>query len=200
MDETSLVSASQQGDLGAFNQLVENYQSLVYNVAYRILGDGDLAADIAQDTFLSAYHAIARFRGGSFRAWLLRIATNACYDELRSRRRHQQESLEDKLATGDDLGLSDDDRLTPESVAVSKEMLEAIAGGLNLLPLEQRAAVVLYDVQGLSYEEIAETMDCSLGTVKSRISRGRARLREYLLSQRELLPSRFRLLHGGETP
>jgi RNA polymerase sigma factor (sigma-70 family) len=200
MDDSSLIAASQEGRIVAFNQLVERYQTLVYNVAYRMLGNADGAADATQDTFVSAYQAIGRFRGGSFRAWLLRIATNACYDQLRERQRKREDSLEDMLESGDDLGIAADAQLSPESHALSAEMLAAIARGLRTLPPDQRAAVILSDVQGFSYEEIAEAMDCTLGTVKSRLSRGRMRLREFLLGERELLPPRFRLLHGGEMP
>ena len=199
MDESRLIAASQEGRVEAFNLLVERYQGLVYNVAYRMLGDRDAAADATQDTFISAYDGLGRFRGGSFRAWLLRIATNHCYDQLRARQHRRQDSLEDMLQSGDDLDVAADQRLTPENFTLSSEMLGAIAGGLATLPADQRAAVILSDVQGLAYEEIAEAMACSLGTVKSRLSRGRARLRHYLLHQRELLPPQFRLLHG-ETP
>jgi RNA polymerase sigma-70 factor (ECF subfamily) len=199
MDEASLIAASQEGRLEAFNALVEQYQGLIYNVAYRMLSDGDAAADATQETFISAYQSIRRFRGGSFRSWLLRIVTNACYDQLRSPQRRRQDSLEGIMETGDDPGIAADERLGPEEFALSAEMLSAIAAGLKTLPADQRAAVVLSDVQGLSYEEIAEVMECSLGTVKSRLSRGRGRLREYLLRQRELLPPQYRLLHG-ETP
>ncbi len=196
MDEALLIAASREGRVEAFNALVERYQGLVYNVAYRMLGNADAAADVTQEAFLSAYEGLGRFRGGSFRAWLLRIATNVCYDQLRARSHRHQDSLEGMLETGDDLGLAADPRLSPESFALSAELLAAIGEGLKTLPADQRAAVVLSDVQGLSYEEIAEVMDCSLGTVKSRLSRGRARLRDFLLRQRELLPPRFRLVHG----
>lgn len=196
MDEAALIAASQRGQVAAFNQLVERYQGLVYNVCYRILNDREAAADVTQDAFISAYQHLSSFRGGSFRAWLLRIATNACYDLLRSRH-YRNESLEEMTEEGDDLGLAGDARLLPENFALSKEMLALIEQGLATLPADQRTAVVLADVQGLSYEEIAEVMGCNLGTVKSRLSRGRGRLREYLLGQRELLPPRFRLLHGG---
>ncbi|MBC7251685.1 MAG: sigma-70 family RNA polymerase sigma factor, partial [Anaerolineae bacterium] len=87
MDEKTLIAAAQQGDLEAFNRLVLTYQNITYNLAYRILGDADAAADATQDAFLSAYRAITRFRGGSFKAWLLRIVTNACYDQLRIKQR-----------------------------------------------------------------------------------------------------------------
>ncbi|MCL4465598.1 MAG: sigma-70 family RNA polymerase sigma factor [Chloroflexi bacterium] len=198
MDESSLIAASLRGEVRAFNRLVEAYQDLAFNVAYRMLSDRDAAADVTQDAFIAAYRALPQFHGGSFRSWLLRIVTNGCYDFLRARQRHQQSSLESMLETGDDLGLSTEPSQSPESLALSREMLGAIAKGLAKLPPDQRAAVVLSDVQGFSYEEIAEVMECSLGTVKSRLSRGRGRLREILLAERELLPGRFRLLHGGE--
>ncbi|MHB1132452.1 MAG: RNA polymerase sigma factor [Chloroflexota bacterium] len=199
VDENSLIAASLRGQVAAFNLLVERYQDLAYNVAYRMLGDREAAGDVTQDAFLSAYQALHQFRGGSFRAWLLRIVTNGCYDYLRARQRHRQESLDDLLEEHDDLGLATAPADSPEGTALSHEMLAFIAKSLRQLPADQRAAVVLSDVQGLSYEEIAQVMDCSLGTVKSRLSRGRARLREVLVAERELLPSRFRLLHGGET-
>lgn len=199
MDEANLIAASQEGRLEAFNALVEQYQGLVYNVAYRMLGDADAAADATQEAFISAYEGIRRFRGGSFRSWLLRIVTNACYDQLRSPQRRRQDSLEGIMEAGDDPGIASDERLGPEEFALSHEMLGAIAAGLATLPPDQRMAVILSDVQGFAYEEIAEAMETSLGTVKSRLSRGRARLRDYLLRQRELLPPQYRLLHG-ETP
>ncbi|MHB1004117.1 MAG: RNA polymerase sigma factor [Chloroflexota bacterium] len=199
MEEAQLVAASLDGRVEAFNALVERYQGLIYNLSYRMLGDADAAADATQETFISAYENLSRFRGSSFRAWVARIATNACYDQLRSRQRRRQDSLEDILETGDDLGIAADQRLSPEDFALSAEMLQVIAAGLATLPADQRAAVVLSDVQGFAYDEIAVALDCSLGTVKSRISRGRARLRDYLMRQRELLPPQFRLLHG-ETP
>ena len=85
MDEKALIAAARRGDTHSFNQLVSQYQDMVYNVAYRILGDDQAAADASQETFLSAYQAVGKFKGGSFKAWLLRIATNACYDQLRLR-------------------------------------------------------------------------------------------------------------------
>ncbi len=94
MDEQALIRAAQRGDLNAFNELVLLYQGRVYNLAYRIMGDGDAAADASQEAFISAYRAIGGYRGGSFRAWLMRIVTNACYDELRRRRRRPASSLE----------------------------------------------------------------------------------------------------------
>ncbi len=191
-EEAALIERSQGGDLEAFNALVLAYQSQVYNLCLRMLGSPQAAEDATQEAFISAHRAIGRFRQGSFRAWLLRIAANACYDELRRRRSRPQVPLE---------ASADDERPAPE-LPTSDEPLDQraerleLAGRLreglaSLLP-DQRLAVILRDVQGLAYEEVAEATNASLGTVKSRISRGRAAMREFLLARGELLPSRFR--------
>jgi len=193
MDEKALIAAAQQGEIPAFNQLVLTYQSMVYNLAYRILGDADAAADASQDTFLSAFRAIKKFRGGSFKAWLLRIATNASYDQLRYKQRRPTSSLEALLVESDHSSSFTDSTESPEDYALRQELGRAIQAGLNTLPPDQRIALVLSDVQGLSYQEIAEVTRSSLGTIKSRLSRGRAKLRDYLLVQGELLPARYRL-------
>ena len=181
--EQQLIARSRAGDLTAFNALVELYQRQVYNLCLRMLGSAPAAEDTAQDTFITAYRRIGSFRGGNFRAWLLRIAANASYDELRRRRNRPTTSLEDSIAA--DAG--------PEDEALRRELGLHLQQGLAALPPEQRLAVILRDVQGLSYEELTAALGCSLGTVKSRIARGRARMREYLLARRELLPRRFRL-------
>ncbi|MFB0533558.1 MAG: RNA polymerase sigma factor [Anaerolineae bacterium] len=193
MDEKALIAAAQRGEVPAFNQLVLTYQSMVYNLAYRILGDADAAADASQDTFLSAFRAIKKFRGGSFKAWLLRIATNACYDQLRYKQRRPTSSLEALLVETDHPSSFTDPTEGPEDYTLRQELGRVIQAGLNALPSDQRTALILSDVQGLSYQEIAKVTRSSLGTVKSRLSRGRAKLRDYLLEQGELLPARYRL-------
>lgn len=194
MDEKVLIDAARQGDVGSFNQLVLSYQSMVYNLAYRILGDRDAAADATQDAFLSAFQAIGKFRGGSFKAWLLRIVTNACHDQLRLKQRRPATSL-DALFVLDPAPIQSltDPGESPEEYALRQELSKAIQVGIGTLPPEQRVALILSDVQGLSYQEIAEVTGVSLGTVKSRLSRARGKLRDFLLEQRELLPSRYRL-------
>ncbi len=192
MTEAELIVASQKGDVRAFNQLVVSYEQAVYNLAYRMVGDADLAADIAQDTFMSAFQAIRSFRGGSFKSWVLRIAANACHDHHRRQRRRPTDSLDSMQETPGYEAVFVDHSDGPEKVALRREMLEYVKKGLISLPEEQRLVVILSDVQGLSYDEIAEVTRSSLGTVKSRLSRGRARLRDFLLRQRELLPSRPR--------
>jgi RNA polymerase sigma-70 factor (ECF subfamily) len=193
MDEQALIAASRRGDAQAFNQLVLTYQSIVYNVAYRIVHDQDAAADATQDAFLSAFHALGSFRGGSFKAWLLRIVTNACYDHLRAIQRRPTSSLDDLQVDPDHSVMLLDRAESPEEYALRQDLGRAIQAGLDELPADQRTTLILSDIQGLSYEEIAQATSVSLGTVKSRLSRGRARLRDYLQQREELLPSRYRL-------
>lgn len=198
MDEAALIRDAQRGEINAYNTLVLHYQEQAYNVAYRIMGDADSAADAAQEAFIAAYRAIQSFRGGSFRAWLLRIVTNACYDELRRRKRRPQASLE-ALHVEDD---APDPHLVahsenPENYAQRMELQRAIMNCLQSLPADQRAVAILSDVEGLSYEEIAESVGVALGTVKSRLSRSRARLRDCLQGFQELLPASYRLNSEG---
>lgn len=190
MDEATLIAAARQGDTQSFDQLVRLYQGAIYNLAYRILGDEEAASDATQDAFLSAYKAIGRYRGGSFKGWLLRIVTNACYDQLRRKKRQPTTSLEAVYLDSAPPWAENEE---PEEYALRQELGSIIQRGLATLPPEQRIALVLSDIQGLSYEEIAEVMGTNLGTVKSRLNRGRASLRDHLLAQGELLPPRYRL-------
>lgn len=193
MDEQALIASARKGDTRAFNQLVLLYQGMAYNVAYRILSDSDAAADATQEAFMSAYQAMRKFRGGSFKAWLLRIVTNACYDQLRLKQRRPTSSLDDLPVETDHTHYLYDPSEQPDEFVERRELNRMIQIGISALPVEQRVILVLSDVQGLSYQEIAEATDLSLGTVKSRLSRGRAKLRDYLVEQRELLPTRYRL-------
>jgi RNA polymerase sigma-70 factor, ECF subfamily len=205
-DEALLIARSQSGDVNAFNQLVLHYQQTVYNVILRMLGDRDTAADVAQETFIAAYRAIQSFRGGSsFRAWLLRIATNQACDHWRRTNRHPVDSLDSIMDEGELHGIglpgtlvTTEQAANPEEFLLNQELQALIQKGLQELPLDQRVAVVLCDVQGLSYEEIAASTQTSLGTVRSRIARGRARLRNYLYKHRELLPRNYHLLTDKE--
>lgn len=194
-EERRAISEAQRGDIQSFNTLVRLYEGRVYNLCYRMLGDGESAADATQDAFLSAYRNIRSFRGGSFRSWLLRIATNTCYDVLRARKRRPTVSLDiDADEENDQSPLQIADAAeTPDDTALRRELAGEIQRNLAQLPEEQRIVLILSDIEGLAYEEIAHITGANLGTVKSRLSRGRARLRE-LLRAGELLPARFR--HG----
>lgn len=197
-EELRLVEAAQRGDVESFNALVRLYEGRVYNLSFRMLGDSDSAADASQEAFLAAYRNLRSFRGGSFRSWLMRIASNACYDMLRARKRRPSVSL-DLGAEGDDEDSAPlqipDESSGPDDLALRRELAAAIQAGLGMLPEDQRLAVVLSDIQGMAYEEIAQITGANLGTVKSRLSRGRSRLRE-LLRAGELLPLRYRLPDG----
>lgn len=197
MDEPALIREAQGGDLDAFNRLVLEYQTSVFHLACRIMGEEASAADATQEAFINAYKHISYYRGGSFRAWLFRIVTNACYDELRRRKRRPATSLEE-LTSSDD-GPDDASALlvskeeSPEAFVQRREVGRAIQDCLDKLPADMRAVVVMSDIQGLDYSEIAESVDTALGTVKSRLSRARARLRDCLQNVRELLPAAYRL-------
>ncbi len=188
-----MIASASRGDTRAFNQLVAHHQDMVYNLAYRILTDPEAAADASQDAFLSAFQAIAKFKGGSFKAWLLRIVTNACYDQLRLRKRRPTSSLEAVYTDTDHSSHFVNGGESPEERTLRHELGQTIQNGIGGLTFDQRVTLVLSDVQGMSYREIAEATGVSVGTVKSRLSRARAGLRDYLLDQGELLPARYRL-------
>ncbi len=186
-DEQALIQSAQRGDLEAFNDLVLRHQQLVYNLTYRIMGDEAAASDVTQEAFLAAYRHIGSFHPGPFKNWLLRIARNACYDELRRRKRRPTVSLDEAIVTEEgviefDLPASADG---PEQTVQRRELADLLQRGINLLPIEQRQTLVLSDVHGLHYDEIAEITRSKNGTVKSRLSRARANLRDYVQMHRE---------------
>ncbi len=197
MDEAALVYEAKHGDLDAFNRLVLAYQEMAYNLAFRLLSDEDGAEDVTQTAFISAYRHLNDYRGGSFRAWLLRMVTNACYDELRRRKRHPSVPLEPLSDDSDEEIESPawlaDGSPTPEQALDAAELDHAVQHCLNALPEDFRAVVVMVDVEGLDYQEVAEATGKPLGTIKSRLARARLKLRECLQAFWELLPARFRL-------
>jgi RNA polymerase sigma factor (sigma-70 family) len=182
-NEAVLISASREGDLDAFNQLVLHYQAMIYNLAQRILGDPDSADDITQDTFLTAYLNLSRFRNGSFRSWLYRIATNACYDVHRQHKRHPVLSIEKEILEEQEfLPLFDvhGSSLMPEVEFDRHELGQVIQKALNQLDVDQRTVVVLIDLQDFDYQEAAQILGIPVGTVKSRLARARMILRHLL--------------------
>lgn len=196
MDEIALIQAAKGGDLDSFNRLVLAYQDLVYSHAYRMIGEEEFADDAAQNTFISAYNHLGSFRGGSFKAWLLRIVTNACYDELRRRKRRPTVPLEPLDDTGEEVESPSwmvDPTDQPEEQVQQAELQNAIQHCLDNLPDDFRSTVIMVDVQGMDYFEAAEAIGKPIGTIKSRLARARFRLRDCLHGFEELLPSGFRL-------
>ena len=195
MDEPALIDAAQRGELDAFNRLVLQYQELAFNVALRVMGEEAAAADATQEAFISAYRSLRGYRGGSFRSWLLRIVTNACYDELRRRKRRPAVSLEALIEDSEVEGSigSTNPADNPETAAQRHELIDAIQDCLKGLAPEFRIVAVLVDVQGLDYDQAAQSIGKPLGTVKSRLARARAKLRDCLKAYGELLPAEFRL-------
>lgn len=183
-DEAELVQRAADGDRAAFSRLMEHYQSACYGLAWRLLGNADQAADAVQDAFIHAYTAIDRYRGGIFRSWLLRITANASYDMMRRAKRRPSQALPD-VEEGE-VELADLAATNPVTEATRSEMYRHLEVALRRLPEDQRIAIVLCDVYGMDYNEVAAMTDAAMGTVKSRIHRGRLRLRELLADHREL--------------
>src|SRR6266568_3656580 len=194
------LKAAQGGDVAAFNTLVLEYQRQIFNVCYRTLGNSEDASDATQDALLSAFRGLKTFNGpaSGLRSWLLRIAVNTCYDQLRRRQRRPVDSL-DAPSTADpdrETSLGDhvpDPSAGPEQHSLISETARQIQAALDQLPPDQRLTVTLCDVQGLSYDEAAQAMAVELGTVKSRLSRGRAQLRALLAAKGELPAASQRL-------
>ncbi len=201
MDEAVLIQAAKQGDLDAFNRLVLAYQDMVFAQAYRMINEPEVAEDATQDAFISAYRNLRSYRGGSFKAWLLRIVTNACYDELRRRKRRPTTPLEpldqDEEEIESPRWLADPGE-SPEEAAERAELAEALQNCLQGLSPEFRAVVILVDMQGMDYQEASEAAGTALGTIKSRLARGRLKLRDCLQGFWELLPASFRLVEESD--
>ncbi|GBD23423.1 ECF RNA polymerase sigma factor SigE [bacterium HR29] len=185
LTDEELVLLSKNGSLDAFNRLVERHQSAVYAVTYRLLGERTAAEDATQETFIAAFRALHGFRSGSVRAWLLRIAANQAKDQLRARRRRPALSLEAQTSAAERTR-TDTVAEDPVTAAEQRARRSALQQALLELPFEQRAVVVLIDVQGYGYEEASRVLGEPVGTVKSRLFRARRRLRELLLAQAEL--------------
>jgi RNA polymerase sigma-70 factor (ECF subfamily) len=199
MDLKDQIKNSLKGDLDSFNQIVLEYQNLVYNQAYRIIGEPDAAEDAVQEAFISAYRKLHTYRGGSFKSWLLRIVSNACYDEFRRRKRQPVAPLYPENQNGNEtesVSWLEDTEEKPEEFVLRNELSEAIQICLDRLEFEFRTIVVLVDLQGMDYASAAKVIDCPLGTVKSRLARARRNLKDCLQGFRELLPVEFR--HLGE--
>lgn len=193
-EEKELIAAAQCGDLNAFNALIGRYQNLLFGIALRMLNDEDAASDAVQEALISAFSKFRTFRGGSLRSWLARVTVNACYDELRRKRRQREVPLEQFNMEGEeveDLMWMIDPAALPEERYESRELESAIQHSLGLLTPAYREVVVLVDIEGLSYEEASIAAHVPVGTVKSRLARARLQMRSSLLGHGELLPSQY---------
>lgn len=173
--DTKLVKRVQRGDRGAFDLLVLKYQHKIVNLVMRYVRDPELALDITQEAFIKAYRALPRFRGDSaFYTWMYRIAANTAKNHLAAQRRRPM-NVELDLQDPDqyDLHAKLKETDTPEAIALSNEMKESLERAIAGLPEDLRTAIILRELEGMSYEEIAQTMECPVGTVRSRIFRAR---------------------------
>lgn len=185
--ELELVVQSKGGDLEAFEQLVMMYQKQIYNLGYRMMGNEEDASDMTQEAFLKAFKSIKKFnQKSSFGTWLYRIAVNLCIDELRKRKKvrlypiaHNDTAEERGQQVVADIGD------LPDEAVEKGEIRRRVHGAINRLPEHHRTMIVLKDIQGRSYQEIADILGLNMGTVKSRISRARASLKEELEKREE---------------
>ncbi|MCF8010953.1 MAG: sigma-70 family RNA polymerase sigma factor [Clostridiales bacterium] len=186
LTDEQLVTRFKKGNVEAFEELVSRYEVKIYNLAYRFTGNYTDAGDLAQEAFIRVYRALSKFRGdSSFSTWMYRIASNVCRDELRKQRRKKSVSLEEMGPAGGELVVPDTAR-TPDEIAVSRDLQERIQKYLNELSPDYRLILVMREIQELSYEEIASILKCSMGTVKSRLSRARGALKNKIKANGEL--------------
>lgn len=174
-DEQSLIAAAQRGDREAFNQLALVHQGRLFSTAYYILGDAAAAADATQEALIAAYRSLHRFSGGAFKGWLYRIVIRKCYDQLRDAQRRRSTSW-DVLAETQEGRLASQEEM-PEAAVLRRELAHHLEASLNALPFPERQMVVLRDIQELNYSAIAAATGRPIGTVKSKLSRARAKLR-----------------------
>ena len=188
LNEKDLIRKAKQGDMLAFEQLILKHEEIVYNVALRMMNHSEDARDISQEVFLKAYRSLSNFdERSAFSTWLYRITHNTCIDEMRKRKGKQTYSLEEELESEDGAMQRQvaDESDTPEESLLREEQKSEILQALDTLSEEHKAAIILRDVKGLAYEEIAEILELSLGTAKSRINRARNQLKNEILKIRE---------------
>ena len=184
MNEEKLISRAAKGDASAFNELLGLHEKKMYAVCLRMCANQEDAQDCLQEAMLRIYRSISGFKGqSSFSTWIYRVAMNTCLDELRKKKNKQAASLDSLLDTG---WSPSDDYDTPEHHAIEGERKKAIRTAISELPDDMRSAIVLRDIEGFSYEEISEMLGINVGTIKSRISRGREKLREKIRKKPEL--------------
>jgi len=192
--EKELIGKAKQGDVEAFEKLIEGCQKKVFNIAFRMLGNFDDASELSQEVFLKAYKSIKNFKGDSlFNTWIYKVTTNACLDEIRKRKNKKVVSLDEDIEIGGNEMKRQikDDSPGPELTAEDNELKRAVKDSINMLSEEYRTVIVLRDIQGFSYEEISGIIKCPEGTVKSRINRARQALKKILQQKKELINEEY---------
>ena len=180
MEDADLVRLCQNGDMAAFEQLFYKYQERVYSTALRMMDNKEDALDLTQEIFLRVYQNMHKFKFTSaFSTWLYRLAVNLCIDELRKRKRFANTTPLEEAVSQADVN-------TPEDHAISKDREKQVWEALNSLKEKERTIIILRDIEGLSYKEIAEVLKCSLGRVKSRLHEARQKLRAILETETDL--------------
>jgi RNA polymerase sigma-70 factor, ECF subfamily len=193
-NEKDLLSKSKKGDIEAFEKLIEGCQKKVFNIALRIIGNYDDACELSQEVFIRIFKSIKNFKEeSSFSTWVYKITTNVCFDELRKQKNKNVISLDEKIIfkEGEAEYQLKDTALTPDAILEKKELEEVVAKAIATLSKEHRSVIVLRDIQGFCYEEIAQILKCPEGTVKSRINRARHELKELLKNKKELFDAKY---------
>lgn len=196
IQEDDLIEKCQRGDVEAFEKLIASYEKKVYNIAYRYMGSKEEAEDLAQEAFIKVFRSIRSFRGeASFSTWLYHIVTNVCRDALRKNSRRMADSLDCAVTTekGELQREVPDWSMSPEPIYENQELGELLHYLISQLTPEYKAVIIMRELEEMSYEEIAKELNCSLGTVKSRLSRARKVLRDKIAGCRELSDINCRL-------
>ena len=193
-DDQALVAACRTGDRQAFKSLMQRYQRKVYSVAYGFLRNQEDALDVVQESFIKVHRYLANFEGNSsFYTWLYRIVTNLCIDHIRKNKRHRELEFDDGLRhDGEDGGMSAlplSSLGDPAQVLQRREILDAVQDGLQYLSEKHRAVIIIRELQGLSYEEMAQAMKCSKGTIMSRLFHARRNMQKLLVERLGYVPS-----------
>jgi RNA polymerase sigma-70 factor (ECF subfamily) len=194
--EKRWIEAARRGNLDAFNLLILRYQNFLFGIACRLLHDEDSSADAVQEALISAFRKFNTFRGGSLKSWLARVVVNACYDEMRYKRRQHSVPLEQLNSAGEEIESiywMVDPAIGPEEHFESSELERVVQESLHTLPAIYRTVVVLVDLEGLSYQEAAAAAHVPVGTVKSRLARARMQMQRSLQAYGELLPVAYRI-------
>ncbi len=187
--ERALIEKCKNGDIESFEKLIEKYQVVAFNIAYRMIGNKEDASDMAQEALIKVFKSLKNFRGdSSFSTWFYRIVTNKCIDTLRKMKKVKTVSLDKEFETESGSYSMEvaDNKYLPDKLYEVKEKQELVQAALKKVPEKYRTVLVLRDIQGFTYDEIVEITNNPLGTVKSRISRGRLLLKEILIKESEL--------------